>query len=158
MFELDKSSTLRCLNQSVNYLLEISHPAWGETYYLINNQTAIEYNGNTYQPFPFVMSLPTHGLSEGVNLTIANVDRQITDLYSQTIKNELPIKVKISVIIIEVHNGQYYSAIDEKGIFEVVGGECTKEALVLSLDMSTCMDYNIGVYRFNPNLFPNIYL
>ena len=57
-FELDKNSFSRYLGRNVVFLLELSHPLWEQSYYIVNDTKPLTLDGTTYEPFPFDVKLP----------------------------------------------------------------------------------------------------
>ena len=156
-FEIYKSAVSRYLGRSLNYIVEFSHSAWDNPYRLINNTTQIEYEGETYTPYPFQITLPTQGQDEGTSIILSNIDDELMQLFEQTIySNENIICTLYLVQLEKVQSGILVDA-EPKGTFEVVSAAATVDALNLGLDFKSCLPYNLGVYRFNQTNFGNLY-
>lgn len=153
-FELDKNSLTRQLGRSVNLLIELSHSYFEQTYYFINNTKAINIDGQEYMPFPFDLTLPAQTENVGTQITISNVDTEISRQIKKTVFSNENIVLKLYIANIET---DFAEKIDF-GIYEITEPTITLEGISAEINIRHSLNFNVGTIRYNRQLFPNLYL
>lgn len=161
-FEFKKSAYSRYLGRGIYFLLEFSHSSWSQTHRFINNNKSIEIESYTYLGLPFKLILNTQGENAGTSIGIANIDRQLTQQIKLAVKSEFNnenIQCKIFLAHIERDtSGNLTKEKYDRGTFEVINIEITKEQINLGINLILSLGFNIGTIRYNRNLFKNLYL
>lgn len=161
-FELNKSAYSRYLGRGLYIALEFSHPSWSQTYRLINNNKAIDIEGNTYIAFPFKVLFSTQEENAGTSISLSNIDRQVIQqlkIALQSSQKNSNIQCKVYLAHIERDtSGNLISEKYDRGTYEVVNYEITKTQVNLGINLILSLAFNIGTRRYNRNLFKNLYL
>lgn len=153
-FELDKNSYSRYLGRNVNFLIELSHSVWSQTYYLINDTKSLELEGITYEPYPFDLTMPSQTEQQGTQIILSNVQNVAGNLIKETINTNENITMQLYLVNRELETAEKY----DKGIFEIFEPQITNEAISATINLRHSFDINCGSIRYNRQLFPNLYL
>ena len=153
-FELDKNSYSRYLGRNVNFLIELSHSAWDNTYYLINDTQTLTLDNVKYVPFPFDLTMPSQTEKQGTQIIISNVSPIFAELIGQTVGTNENIILQLYLVNREENAAEKYN----KGQFEIFNPTITNETITATLNLRHSFDYNCGSIRYNRQLFPNLYL
>lgn len=153
-FELDKNSYSRYLGRNVNFLIELSHSVWNQTYYLINDTKSLELDGKTYQPYPFDLTMPSQTEQQGTQIILSNVQNAAGNLIKETISTNENITMQLYLVNRELETAEKY----DKGLFEIFEPQITNEAISATINLRHSFDINCGSTRYNRQLFPNLYL
>lgn len=153
-FELDKNAFSRGLGRSVNMLLEISHSKFSETFYFINDTKSIVIDGKIYQPYPFDVTLPNQGETQGTSIAISNINNIAANEIRKTICSDENIIIDLKLVNIENEMVETYDC----GEFELLNLSITQELIKGNLNIRNCFDVNAGSIRYCKRLFPNLFL
>lgn len=153
-FELDKNSYSRYLGRNVNFLIELSHSVWNQTYYLINDTKSLELDGITYEPYPFDLTMPSQTEQQGTQIILSNVQNVAGDLIKETINTNENITMQLYLVNRELETAEKY----DKGLFEIFEPQITNEAISANINLRHSFNVNCGSIRYNKQLFPNLYL
>jgi hypothetical protein len=153
-FELDKNAFSRGLGRSINILLEVSHSAFNEPFYLINDTKPLTIDDKIYQPFPFDIMLPNQTETQGTQITFSNINNYVSNELRKTIDSNEYVNIKVYFANIEKDEYETY----ECGIFELIQVKITQEVVSGILNIKNCFDVNLGTIRYNQQLFHNLYL
>ena len=153
-FELDKNSYSRYLGRNVNFLIELSHSAWNQTFYLINDTKSLELDGNTYKPYPFDLTMPSQTEQQGTQIILSNVHNIAGNLIKETINTNENIVMQLYLVNRELETAEKY----DKGLFEIFEPQITNEAISANINLRHSFNVNCGSIRYNKQLFPNLYL
>lgn len=153
-FELDKNSYSRYLGRNVNFLIELSHSVWSQTYYLINDTKSLELDGITYEPYPFDLTMPSQTEQQGTQIILSNVQNVAGNLIKETINTNENITMQLYLVNRELETAEKY----DKGLFEIFEPQITNEAISANINLRHSFNVNCGSIRYNKQLFPNLYL
>lgn len=153
-FELDKNSYSRYLGRNVNFLIELSHSVWNQTYYLINDTKSLELDGITYEPYPFDLTMPSQTEQQGTQIILSNVQNVAGNLIKETINTNENITMQLYLVNRELETAEKY----DKGSFEIFEPQITNEIVNATINLRHSFDINCGSIRYNRQLFPNLYL
>lgn len=153
-FELDKNSYSRYLGRNVNFLIELSHSVWNQTYYLINDTKSLELDGITYEPYPFDLTMPSQTEQQGTQIILSNVQNVAGNLIKETINTNENITMQLYLVNRELETAEKY----DKGLFEIFEPQITNEIVNATINLRHSFDINCGSIRYNRQLFPNLYL
>ncbi len=153
-FELDKNSFSRYLGRSINLCIELSHSAWNETYYLINDTKPLELDGVIYQPYPFDLVMPSQTEQQGTQIVISNIQNLAANLIKQTINSNENIVLQLYLVNRETETAEKF----DKGTFEIYAPQITNEMIQANINLRHSFDINCGSMRYNRQLFPNLFL
>ncbi len=153
-FELDKNSYSRYLGRNVNFLIELSHSVWNQTYYLINDTKSLELDGITYEPYPFDLTMPSQTEQQGTQIILSNVQNVAGNLIKETINTNENITMQLYLVNRELETAEKY----DKGLFEIFEPQITNEAISANINLRHSFNVNCGSIRYNKQLFPNLYL
>lgn len=153
-FELDKNSYSRYLGRNVNFLIELSHSAWDKTYYLINDTKPLTIDGNTYEPYPFDLTLPSQTEQQGTQIVLSNIQNLASNLIEKTVNSNENIVLQLYLVNRETETAEKY----DKGQFEIFNPQITNEAVSATINLRHSFNINCGSIRYNRQLFPNLYL
>lgn len=153
-FELDKNSYSRYLGRSVNFIIEISHSAWDNTYYLINDTQPLTLDGKTYEPYPFDLTMPSQTEQQGTQIVLSNIQNNVSNLINQTISSNENILMQLYIVNREMKAAEKY----DKGEFEIFAPVITNDTITATINLRHSFDINCGSIRYNKQLFPNLYL
>lgn len=154
IFELDKNSFSRYLGRCVNFLIELSHSEWEQTYCLINDTQALTIDGVTYEPYPFDLTMPSQTEQQGTQIVMSNVQNVVSNLIKQTVGSNENIVMQLYLVNREMTTAEKY----DKGLFEIFNPQITNETITATLNLRHSFDVNCGSIRYNKQLFPNLYL
>lgn len=90
-------------------------------------------------------------------LALSNVDRNLANELRNATDNE-NIICRIWVANVEKQGDTVNVERIDAGTFEVFSPVVTKEVTTFTLNLRVSLNYNISTVRYNPNLFPNLYL
>ena len=155
--EMIKSAFSRKLGRSVKFLVEISHPNLSKTYRIIDNTEAVTVDGDTFNPYPFKFLQNAQTETQGARLALSNVDRNLANELRNATDNE-NIICRIWVANVEKQGDTVNVERIDAGTFEVFSPVVTKEVTTFTLNLRVSLNYNLSTVRYNPNLFPNLYL
>jgi len=133
-------------------ILDISHTDFDDTFRVVLNTESVTSNGNTYEPFPFLIDMPdeTDDGSPNVTLTICNVDQQIVELLrsvSDSVTIELNIILESDPDTVEA--GPFtFDLLNIKYDAFVVQGNLGYEGV---------MNEPFPGHKFTPDLFPALF-
>lgn len=134
------------------WLLEIDHDDLDDTLRFVNSREDIVSNGNNYIAFPFEITLPSDDgeTISGVQLSISNVDRLITE----TIRG-LATPAEVTSKIILASDPDYAEA----GPFTMTMKSVTYNALTVTgtLSQENILDLAYPGYTFTPSGFPGLF-
>lgn len=153
-FELDKNSYSRFLGRNVNFLIELSHSTWDKTYYLINDTKPLEIDGNTYEPYPFDLTMPSQTEQQGTQIILSNVQNLAANLINQTVNSNENIVLHLYLVNRETDTAEKF----DEGQFEIFAPKVTNELVSATLNLRHSFDINCGSLRYNRQLFPNLFL
>lgn len=153
-FELNKNAFSNYVPNQILFLVEFSHSEFKQTYFITNNTSNILVNNNTYEPFPFVFNIPAQGETQGSNLTLSNIDRQITQEISSIILSNENILAQIHLCLIEDNTPEVFNL----GLFEIFTSDISKETVILGINQRVSLGFNVGTIRYSQRLFSNLYL
>lgn len=153
-FELEKNSFSRYLGRGVCFLIELSHSSWDETYYLVNNTKPVTIDGQTYQPYPFDIILPSQTEQQGTQIVLSNIQNLAANLIQQTVDSNENIILQLYVANVETETAEKFN----KGEFEIFNPQITNEAIQANINLRHSFDINCGSMRYNRQLFPNLFL
>lgn len=153
-FELEKNSFSRYLGRGVCFLIELSHSTWNETYYLCNNTEAVTIGGNTYQPYPFDIVMPSQTEQQGTQIVFSNIQNIAANLIYKTVDSNENIKLQLYVANVETETAESF----DKGEFEIFNPQITNEAIQANINLRHSFEINCGSVRYNQQLFPNLFL
>lgn len=156
-FELIKSAFSRQLGRSVKVMVEFSHSKFTETFRIIDNTEAVTVSGDTFNPYPFKFIANAQGQTQGGSIVLSNVDRNIAGEIRSATDNET-IVATVWIAHLESDGTTINVERVSAGVFEVFSPVITKQSITLTLNLRVSLDYNMGTIRYNPNLFPNLYL
>lgn len=85
-------------DQAFFVLLTFTSPVTGLQTRVVNNNEAVESNGEIFEPYPFSITLPVEAADQApaARLTIDNVDRDITRWVRETVD---PPEVRIEIVL-----------------------------------------------------------
>lgn len=155
--ELIKSAFSRQLGRSVKVMVEFSHSQFSQTFRIVDNTEAITVSGDTFEPYPFSFVANTQGETQGGSIVLSNVDRTIAGEIRNATDNE-SIVAQVWVANVESNGTDINVERVEAGTFEVFSPVINKQSITLNLNLRISLEYNLGTVRYNPNLFPNLYL
>lgn len=153
-FELDKNSFSRYLGRNVNLLIELSHSAWDETFYLINDTQPLELDGSTYEPYPFDLTMPSQTEQQGTQIVLSNINNAAANLIKSTVNTNENILMRLYLVNRELETAEKF----DKGEFEIFNPQITNESITATINLRHSFDINCGSIRYNRQLFPNLYL
>lgn len=153
-FELDKNSYSRYLGRNIKFIIELSHSAWEQEYYLINDTEPLTLDDKTYEPFPFDITMPSQTEKQGTQIVISNVQNLVANLINQTVQSNENIVLQLYLVNRESTTAEKY----DKGQFEIFNPTITNEMITATLNLRHSFDINCGSIRYNRQLFPNLYL
>ncbi len=153
-FELDKNSYSRYLGRNVNFLIELSHSVWNQTYYLINDTKELTLDGKTYEPYPFDLAMPSQTEQQGTQIILSNVQNVAGNLIKETINTNENITMQLYLVNRELETAEKY----DKGLFEIFEPQITNETISANINLRHSFNVNCGSIRYNKQLFPNLYL
>lgn len=153
-FELDKNSFSRYLGRNVNLLIELSHSAWDETFYLINDTQPLELDGSTYEPYPFDLTMPSQTEQQGTQIVLSNINNAAANLIKSTVNTNENILMRLYLANRELETAEKF----DKGEFEIFNPQITNESITATINLRHSFDINCGSIRYNRQLFPNLYL
>lgn len=153
-FELDKNSFSRYLGRGVCFLIELFHSEWSETYYLCNNTKEVTINGQTYQPFPFDIVMPSQTEQQGTQIVVSNIQNLAANLIQKTVNSNENIVMQLYIANIETETAEKF----DKGEFEIFNPQITNETIQANINLRHSFDINCGSMRYNRQLFPNLFL
>lgn len=155
--ELIKSAFSRSLGRSVKVMVQLSHSQFSQTYRIIDNTEAVTVDGDTFEPYPFGFVANSQGETQGAKLVLSNIDRRIASEIRAATDNE-NIVCQVWICQLEKQNGTVNAERYDAGTFEVYSPVVTKDATTLTLNLRISIEFNLGTIRYNPTLFPNLYL
>jgi len=155
--EMIKSAFSRKLGRSIKVLLQFEHSGLSQTFRLVDNTEAVEYNGNTFNPYPFKFVANSQGETQGARLVLSNVDRTLANEIRNVTDNE-SIICSVWVAQIEKDGDTLNVDAHPAGVFEVQGIVVKKDATSMVLNLRVSLEFNLSTVRYNPNLFPNLYI
>jgi len=136
-------------------ILELDHSTFSQTVRLVNNEEAVVYGGNTYNPFPFEISLPSD--SEGelpvLDWAASNVSRELVPElrgaaaaagYIQArvawLRANDPTNLEVGWLDLEIRNIPYSTT--------TLSGTMSVEPL---------LDQKFGFKKFDPTVAPGLF-
>ena len=153
-FELEKNSFSRYLGRNVRFLIELSHSAWDQTYYLINDTRPLTIDAHTYQPYPFDLTLPSQTEQQGTKIVFSNIQNLAAELIRQTIDSNENITLQLYLVNIETEAAEKF----DKGLFEIFSPQIVNENVTAAINLRHSFEVNCGSIRYNRQLFPNLFL
>ena len=153
-FELDKNSFSRYLGRCVCLLIEVTHSAFAEPFYLTNNREDVTANSKTYTAYPFDVILPSQTEQDGTQIVLSNINNLISNEIAKIGNSNENMVLKLYVASVESNS------VDTsfKGEFEINTPTITNEAVTANINIRNCLDINIGSIRYNKTNFPNLSL
>ena len=132
-------------------LLTINHSNLSEPMRVVHDRVSHDSRGNTYKPFPFQVQLPDQTQDEipRVELTIDNVDRQITEtLRSIRTAPDVTVEAVLASDPDTVESGPYEYQLTDVNINDItVSGQ---------LDVEDLMNQSFPAHTFSPTDFPGL--
>lgn len=153
-FELDKNSFSRYLGRNVVFLLELSHPLWEQSYYIVNDTKPLTLDGTTYEPFPFDVKLPSQTEQQGTQIVFSNIKNLASNLIRSVVGSNDNIVVQFYIANVETSTAEKF----DKGEFELFNPTITPEQVSATLNLRHSFNINVGSIRYNKQLFPNLFL
>ena len=153
-FELEKNSFSRYLGRNVRFLIELSHSAWDQTYYLINDTRPLTIDSHTYNPYPFDLTLPSQTEQQGTKIVFSNIQNLAAELIRQTIDSNENISLQLYLVNIETETAEKF----DKGLFEIFSPQIVNENVTAAINLRHSFEVNCGSIRYNRQLFPNLFL
>lgn len=142
-------------------LIKLSHKGFTQDFYLIDNTKELEYEGNTYLPYPFAVQVNSKKDLSGASLSLYNADRRIEEQleYALEYAEEDIICEHRRVAVemtqeYELRTGSVTDAVS----YVVTAPEVDREAVICGLVLKNCLPYNYGGGTYNSVDFPNIYI
>ena len=124
-------------------LYKINHADWATPFYFVNNPESIISNGDTYEPYPINMILPsqdTDNLSQTAELVIDTVDNEVLNVLRGINTTNGYVTIGISMIIAEEPD-------------TVIFGEFTSQLRSITYDRKT-MTGTLAVNSIMGTIFP----
>ena len=153
-FELDKNSFSRYLGRNFKMLIELTHSAFDEPFYFINDTKALTIDGKTYQPYPFDIILPSQTETQGTQIVLSNVQNLAANEIRKTINTNENINLDLYTVNIETETAEKYPA----GLFEVFDAQITPESITATINIRHNLDINLGTINYYRQTFPNLFL
>lgn len=153
-FELDKNSYSRYLGRTVKMLIELTHSAFDEQFYFINDTKELTVDGKTYQPYPFDIILPSQSETQGTQIVLSNVQNLAANEIRKTINTNENIKLDLYIVNIETETAEKYPA----GLFEVFDAQITPESITATINIRHNLDINMSTINYYRQTFPNLFL
>ena len=153
-FELDKNSFSRYLGRNFKMLIELTHTAFDEPFYFINDTQPLSVDGRTYQPYPFDIILPAQTETQGTQIVLSNVQNLAANEIRKTINTNENIKLDLYTANIESSMAEKYSA----GLFEVFDVQITPETITATINIRHNLDINLSTINYYRQTFPNLFL
>lgn len=143
-------------------LASFSHTGFDETFYIVNNNEPIIYDGNEYFPFNFGVVLTSKKEVSGASIVFSNVDKRIEEQLEKALKypNEY-IVCRHTQVTIERNTttGELVvGRVANDRLFELITPVVTKETVQSGMTLRTSFTFNIGRKTYNSNDFVNINL
>lgn len=136
-------------------ILELDHPTFAQTIRLVNNDEPVSYGGNTYNPFPFEISLPSDADGElpVLDWTAANVSRELVPAlrgaaasagYIQArvawLRANDPTNLEVGWLDLEIRNIPYNTT-----------------SLNGTMSVEPLLDQQFGYKKFDPTVAPGLF-
>lgn len=153
-FELDKNSFSRYLGRTVKMLIELTHSAFDEPFYFINDTKELTIEGKTYQPYPFDIILPSQTETQGTQIVLSNVQNLAANEIRKTINTNENINLDLFIVNIETEETEKYPA----GLFELFEVQITPESITGTINIRHNLDVNLSAINYYRQAFPNLYL
>ena len=153
-FELDKNSYSRYLGRTVKMLIELTHSAFDEPFYFINDTKELTVDGKIYQPYPFDIILPSQTETQGTQIVLSNVQNLAANEIRKTINTNENIKLDLYIVNIETEVAEKYPA----GLFEVFDAQITPESITATINIRHNLDINMSTINYYRQTFPNLFL
>lgn len=153
-FELDKNSYSRYLGRTVKMLIELTHSAFKEPFYFINDTKELTVDGKTYEPYPFDIILPSQTETQGTQIVLSNVQNLAANEIRKTIDTNENIKLDLYIVNIETETAEKYPA----GLFEVFDAQITPESITATINIRHNLDINMSTINYYRQTFPNLFL
>ena len=134
-------------------LIEIYHPNWASTLYLVNNTEPIISQGIEYTPTGFKVSLPTATEDDAIiaQVTIDDIDKVITANFRSVIS---PPDVTVRVILASAPD------IVEAGPHKYSASKFMVNATTVNIELThpTIFGNNLTGFNISSNYFPGLFL
>jgi hypothetical protein len=139
-------------------LIKLSHAGFDEDYYLVNNTQPVEYDSQTWIPFPFGIVLEAKKDLTGASLVLGNVTRQIEVQLQKALSfpNESIVCEHIQITLERDGANLVVGLVSEERELELISPRVTKESITAGLVIRNSLPFNASKRTFNKNDFPNI--
>lgn len=134
-------------------LFTLTHHTWVEPIYLVNNTEAIVSNGNTFDPFPVNIILPTDDgeTVRSAKITLDNVSRELIDEI-RTITDD-SIGVKIEMVLVSAPD-DIEIEVSEMRLTSV---QYNEKQMTATLAMDDFLNLEITGEKYTPSLYPGLF-
>lgn len=139
-------------------LIEITHGVTGyeNPLRLVNNQTALTYNGNVYLPFPFRFDPPDvkeSGEISNAKISICAVDQQISAILRST---QTPPSLRAVAMFWNDESGTVFEPMASWS-FDLRNVSGNAEIITADLIYESALDFEFPALEFRPTTFPGVF-
>lgn len=136
-------------------LLEASHPDWAGTVRLVNDQTDVVSNGNTYTAFPFSVVLPADSDDESPRLRVAISN--VTRLLVADLRSIASSRTRVTATLTLVSTIDLDTAIAEFPDFELVNVSYNADVIQFDLVIDPFLTEAFPALSFAPSTTPGVF-
>lgn len=134
-------------------LFSISHPTWVDTIYLVNNTVSITSNGQTFEPFPIRLKLPSDDgeTIRKVEIEFDNVSLELIEEIRTITDDKMEVKIEM---VLASNPDLVEFELAELIIKNISYNEKTIRA---TLYMDDFLNTEMPSEKYSPTLYPGLY-